>query len=180
MGGKIIATIVAVVAAGLAITMMQQQPRSGTLPGSPKRADKLVLTDAEWKKRLTPEQYKILRAKGTEPAFCGLLNDNHEVGTYYCAGCGLALFRSDSKFISGTGWPSFFQPIAKDAVWTHRDYSFGMVRDEVMCARCDGHLGHVFSDGPPPTGLRFCMNSAALKFVADKDAKNADQKAGGK
>ena len=138
---------------------------------SPKREDKLVLTDDEWKARLTPSQYKILRHDGTEPAFCGRFFDNHLTGTYYCAGCGQALFRSDAKFDSGTGWPSFFQPINKDAVWLHMDTSFGMVRWEVRCSKCDGHLGHVFDAGPAPTHLRFCMNSDAMTFKEDEKGK---------
>jgi len=135
---------------------------------SPKRSDKLVLTDAEWKKKLTPGQYKILRNDGTEPAFCGVFYDNHKTGVYHCAGCGLELFRSDAKFDSGTGWPSFFQPVNKEAVWLHMDTGFGMVRWEVRCSKCDGHLGHVFDDGPAPTHLRFCMNSDAMTFTEDK------------
>ncbi|HVL39266.1 MAG TPA: peptide-methionine (R)-S-oxide reductase MsrB [Fimbriimonadaceae bacterium] len=135
---------------------------------SPKRKDKLVLTESEWKKRLTPEQYRILRSQGTEPAFCGVFVDNKKKGIYSCVGCGLDLFRSDAKFDSGTGWPSFFQPVAKDVVWTKTDCSHGMVRLEVLCARCDGHLGHVFPDGPRPTGLRYCINSEILKFRETK------------
>lgn len=134
---------------------------------SPKRADKLVLTDAEWKARLSPDAYDILRKSDTEPAFCKGFYDNHKVGTYYCAGCGQELFRSDAKFDSGTGWPSFFQPVDKKAVWLKMDSSFGMVRWEVRCSKCDGHLGHVFEDGPAPTGLRFCMNSEAMTFKED-------------
>jgi methionine-R-sulfoxide reductase len=141
---------------------------------SPKRADKLVLSDAEWRDRLTASQYKILRNDGTEPAFCGVFYDNHKIGTYHCAGCDLALFKSDAKFDSGTGWPSFFQPVDKDAVWLKRDVGFGMVRWEVRCARCDGHLGHVFEDGPAPTGLRFCMNSDAMKFEDEKPVKKKE------
>lgn len=134
-------------------------------PKSPKRADKVVLSDAQWKKRLTKKQYAILRGHGTEAAFCGAFYDNHKTGVYYCAGCGLALFRSNSKFDSGTGWPSFFQPASKDAIWTREDNTYGMHRTEVLCSRCDGHLGHVFDDAPQTkTGLRYCINSDALVF----------------
>jgi peptide-methionine (R)-S-oxide reductase len=122
-------------------------------------------TDAEWRKQLTAEQFEIARGQGTERAFCGTLLDNHREGIYHCVCCGLPLFASDSKFNSGTGWPSFFQPVAKENVITRTDDSFGMSRTEIICARCDAHLGHVFDDGPPPTGLRFCLNSAALTFV---------------
>lgn len=125
---------------------------------------KVVKTDAEWRRILTDEQYRILRLKGTEAAFSGKYWDNHERGVYSCAGCGLELFNSSTKFESGTGWPSFYQPIFKNRVINREDRSHGMVRTEVLCARCDGHLGHVFSDGPKPTGLRYCMNSGAMKF----------------
>jgi peptide methionine sulfoxide reductase msrA/msrB len=139
----------------------------GKLVG-PVEMPKTELSTAEWERRLTKDQFHILRAQGTERAFCGTLLDNHKDGVYTCAGCGLPLFASDSKFNSGTGWPSFFQPIAKENVIEHRDDAYGMQRTEILCARCDGHLGHVFEDGPRPTGLRFCLNSESLKFT-DKD-----------
>jgi len=136
----------------------------GFLTSSPKRADKVVKSDAEWKAQLTPEQYRILRNKGTETPFCSPLLDTKEKGAYICAGCALPLFKTDAKFDSGTGWPSFFQPATKDSIWLKDDRSHGMVRTEVLCSRCDGHLGHVFTDGPKPTNLRFCMNGESLKF----------------
>jgi peptide-methionine (R)-S-oxide reductase len=128
--------------------------------------EKVVKSDAEWKKQLTPEQFYILREKGTEPAGTGKYAYNHEHGVYRCAGCGLDLFRSEDKYESGTGWPSFFAPVSPENISTAADNSLFSRRTEVLCPRCGGHLGHVFNDGPRPTGLRYCMNSAALDFVA--------------
>jgi peptide-methionine (R)-S-oxide reductase len=128
------------------------------------RSFKVTKTDEEWKKILNAQQYDVLRNKGTERAFTGAYWNEHRKGIYSCAGCKTALFSSDAKFESGTGWPSFWQPIAKEAVLEEHDGSYGMERTEVLCATCGGHLGHVFDDGPRPTGLRYCMNSAALSF----------------
>ena len=142
--------------------------RQGQLIG-PVAAAPVVKTDDDWRAQLTPEQFKIARGKGTERAFCGTLLDNKRTGVYVCVCCRLPLFASNGKFNSGTGWPSFFQPVAEENVATSVDRGHGMVRVEILCARCDGHLGHVFEDGPAPTGQRFCVNSESLLFVDEAD-----------
>ncbi len=134
----------------------------------PVRKDKVVKSEAEWRKILTPVQYQILRGKGTEAAFCGKFYDHKQAGVYNCAGCNLPLFSSDHKFDSGTGWPSFYRPAILENVWYKADRSHGMNRIEILCARCDGHLGHVFDDGPRPTGLRYCLNSDSMVFAPRK------------
>ena len=130
--------------------------------------DKVQKTDEEWQACLTPQEYQILRDKGTERAFTGKYYKHKEEGTYICAGCDNKLFSSETKYDSGSGWPAFFDALDKTKVNTKRDLSFGMIRTEITCAKCDSHLGHVFEDGPKPTGLRYCVNSLALDFVADK------------
>jgi peptide-methionine (R)-S-oxide reductase len=128
-------------------------------------SEKIIKSDEEWKEELSTEEYRILREKGTERAFTGKYWDHHELGTYICAACGTELFESDTKFDSGCGWPSYFEPIDSSRIIYKDDSSYGMKRTEVMCTKCDGHLGHVFDDGPPPTGLRYCINSGSMKFI---------------
>ena len=131
-------------------------------------AEKVNKSEQEWQKQLSPEQYHVARQAGTEPAFTGKYWNSKDHGTYTCVCCGQPLFSSETKFNSGTGWPSFYQPLDEQAVATHSDRSYGMERNEVRCSRCDAHLGHVFEDGPDPTGLRYCMNSASLDLKPDK------------
>ncbi len=147
---------------------------SGQLVG-PVESDRIIRSDEQWRALLTPEQFQIARAKGTERPFCGTLLDNKREGVYSCVCCGLPLFASSAKFESGTGWPSFFQPVAAQNVATVVDRSHGMTRTEILCARCDAHLGHVFDDGPRPTRLRFCVNGVSLVFTdQDRLASLAD------
>ncbi len=157
---------------GLILLAAASVPRALAAPEASQKGqrmpEKIVKSEAEWQKELTPEQYHILRKAGTERAFTGAYWNNHEKGTYVCAADGNPLFSSDAKFDTGTGWPSFTAPISKIAVETREDNSLFMKRVEVLCARCGGHLGHVFDDGPAPTHLRYCMNSGAMKFIPAK------------
>ncbi len=152
-------------AVGAALAGLRSLFFNGPARAAPARSYEVVHTEAEWKKLLTPAQFDVLRHAGTEPPFSSPLDREKRQGIFSCAGCNLPLFSSKTKFESGTGWPSFYQPLAKDAVDENTDTTFGMRRTEVLCHRCGGHLGHVFSDGPKPTGLRYCMNGLALKFT---------------
>src|SRR5215207_4680042 len=176
---KVLFVIVAIVMTSAVLAVIGQRssklktspavsPR--TLGGKPEsdeifNGEKIVKSDAEWQKVLTPEAFYVLRKKGTERAYTGKLNDNHKAGVYICGACGLHLFSSEDKFESGTGWPSFFQVIHRENIQEDVDSSLGETRTEVLCKRCGSHLGHVFDDGPKPTGLRYCMNSVAMKFL---------------
>jgi peptide-methionine (R)-S-oxide reductase len=171
---KVLIALVIVVAGCESGVEPAQAPPAATVAATATSArtsgetDVTSMNETHWRERLTPEQYRVLREKGTERAFTGAYWDHKDKGVYRCAGCKAPLYASDAKFDSGTGWPSFWQPVAGDAVRTERDASHGMVRDELVCSRCGGHLGHVFDDGPPPTGMRHCINSASLEFEPER------------
>ncbi len=161
------ATALAAESAAPTVSVVLLDQNGKTLPAQ--IMEKVIKTDAQWREQLgNGEVYTVTRGKGTERPFCGAFHDHKKDGIYYCVCCDLPLYRSDTKFDSGTGWPSFFQPVAAENVITKKDVSHGMVREEILCARCDAHLGHVFPDGPPPTGQRHCVNSVSLKFVPEK------------
>jgi peptide-methionine (R)-S-oxide reductase len=164
---KSVAALAAVALASVALASAGAQGDSAKKKNR-KGWEKIVKTNEEWEKALTPEQFRVMRRKGTEPPFSSPLDGEKGEGVFECAACGLPLFDSRTKFNSGTGWPSFYAPVARENVREETDASHGMLRTEVLCARCDSHLGHVFDDGPHPTGLRYCMNGVALKFVGKK------------
>ena len=169
MNGRTLVTTLALAVSIAGLPGPSEAKTSKAPPAQAKRGvEKIVKSEEEWKRSLTPEQFRVLRKQGTEIAFTGKYWNHHARGHYRCAACGLDLFDSATKFDSGTGWPSFWAPIDKDHVSVNTDASLGLAREEVTCARCGGHLGHVFDDGPKPTGLRYCINSAALDFAAQK------------